>query len=104
MSGFSVKNINNFSGSIGARYLGDRPANEDNSVIAKGYFVTDFSLNYQFKKVSIGANIDNVFNTQWKEKQFLTESRLQNETESVEEIHYTAGAPFNARLILKYIF
>lgn len=104
VSGLSVKNLNNFSGSISARYLGDRPANEDNSVTAKGYFVTDFSLNYQFKKVSVGVNIDNILNTKWKETQFLTESRLQNETESVEEIHYTAGTPFNAKLILKYNF
>lgn len=104
VSGLSVKNLNRFSGSINARYLGDRPANEDNSVIAKGYFITDFSVNYQFRKVSVGINIDNIFNTKWKETQFLTESRLQNETESVEEIHYTAGTPFNARLILKYNF
>ncbi|MDO3423949.1 TonB-dependent receptor plug domain-containing protein [Chryseobacterium sp. APV1] len=104
VSGLSVKNLKNFSAGINARYLGDRPANEDNSVIAKGYFITDFSVNYQFRKVSVGINIDNIFNTKWKETQFLTESRLQNETESVEEIHYTAGTPFNARLILKYNF
>ncbi|MEC4048686.1 TonB-dependent receptor plug domain-containing protein [Flavobacterium sp. SUN046] len=104
VNGISVKNLNNFSGSLRTRFLGDRPANEDNSVIAKGYVITDFSVNYQFKKVLIGINIDNIFNTKWKETQFLTESRLQNETESVEEIHYTAGTPFNARLLLKYSF
>lgn len=104
VNGIFVKNLKNFSGSLRTRYLGDRPANEDNSVLAKGYIITDFSVNYQFKKISVGISIDNIFNTKWKETQFLTESRLQNETESVEEIHYTAGTPFNARLLLKYNF
>lgn len=104
VNGISVKNLKNFSGSLRTRYLGDRPANEDNSVLAKGYVVTDFSLTHQFKKIVVGVSIDNVFNTKWKETQFLTESRLQNETQSVEEIHYTAGTPFNARLLVKYNF
>ncbi|UUF12838.1 MULTISPECIES: TonB-dependent receptor [Flavobacterium] len=102
MNGFSVKDLKGFSGSLRTRFLGDRPANEDNSVVAKGYCITDFSVNYQIKKISIGVNIDNIFNTKWKETQFLTESRLANETDPVEEIHFTAGTPFNARLILKY--
>lgn len=101
-SGLSVKDLKGFSGSLRTRFLGDRPANEDNSVVARGYCITDFSVNYQIKKVSIGVNIDNIFDTKWKETQFLTESRLANETEPVEEIHFTAGTPFNARLILKY--
>lgn len=104
VNGFSVKNLKNFSGSLRTRFLGDRPANEDNSVVAKGYLINDFSVNYDLKKISVGVSIENIFNTKWKETQFLTESRLQNETESVEEIHYTAGTPFNARLIIKYTF
>ncbi|WP_433763951.1 TonB-dependent receptor [Flavobacterium ginsenosidimutans] len=102
MSGLSVKDLKGFSGSLRTRFLGDRPANEDNSVVAKGYCITDFSVNYQIRKVSIGVNIDNIFNTKWKETQFLTESRLAYEIDPVEEIHFTAGTPFNARLILKY--
>jgi TonB-dependent Receptor Plug Domain len=104
VNGIMVKNLNNFSASLQTRFLGDRPANEDNSVIAKGYIVTDYSINYEFKKISLGVNIDNVFNIKWKETQFLTESRLFSEANSVEEIHYTAGTPFNARFMLKYNF
>jgi outer membrane cobalamin receptor len=102
MNGFSIKDLKGFSGSLRSRFLGDRPANEDNSVVAKGYCITDFSVNYQIRKVSVGINIDNIFNTKWKETQFLTESRLAGETDPVEEIHFTAGTSFNARLILKY--
>lgn len=101
-SGLSVKDLHGFSGSLRTRFLGDRPANEDNSVVAKGYCITDFSVNYQIKKITVGINIDNIFDTKWKETQFLTETRLANETDPVEEIHFTAGTPFNARLILKY--
>jgi hypothetical protein len=46
----------------------------------------------------------NVFNTEWKETQFLTESRLQNEPQPVEEIHFTPGSPFFAKLKLTYTF
>lgn len=101
-SGLSIKDLHGFSGSLRTRLLGDRPANEDNSVVAKGYCITDFSVNYQIKKISIGLNIDNIFDAKWKETQFLTETRLVDETDPVEEIHFTAGTPFNARLILKY--
>lgn len=103
-AGLSLNTGNGFSGSLRSRYLGDRPANEDNSVIARGYFVTDFSAGYQWRKIGVGINVENLFNTKWKETQFLTESRLYNEPESVEEIHFTPGTPFNARLILKYNF
>ena len=79
------------------RYVSNRPANEDNSIVAKGYFITDAQLNYTQKKVTIGFSIQNLFNTQWKETQFATESRLKNEANSVNEIHFTSGTPFNIR-------
>jgi hypothetical protein len=33
-------------------------------------------------------------NTKWNETQFATESRLKDESNSVEEIHFTPGTPF----------
>lgn len=105
VGGLSVKDFHNFSGAINYRYIDDRPANEDNSVIAEGYFVTDFNLNYSFDKHwKLGVIIENIFDTDWKETQFLTESRLQNEVAPVEEIHFTPGTPFNFRTTLSYSF
>ena len=105
VGGISVKNFKRFSGGIQYRYLGDRAANEDNSVVAKGYFISDFNLNYQLNKnIQIGVNIQNLFNTKWNETQFLTESQLQNENESVEELHFTPGAPFFAKIKAVYTF
>ncbi|AEH01802.1 TonB-dependent receptor domain-containing protein [Lacinutrix sp. 5H-3-7-4] len=105
VGGLALKDFNNFSGSFRYRYIDDRPANEDYSVTAEGYFVTDFNINYQFNKnLNLGVSIENLFDVEWNETQFLTESRLQNEAASVEEIHFTPGTPFNAKMILTYKF
>ncbi|WP_426094475.1 TonB-dependent receptor [Flavobacterium sp. DSR2-3-3] len=92
--GLSFQKLNGFSGGIRSRYLKSRPANEDNSIVAKGYFVSDVNVNYQYKNLNFGVAVENIFNTEWNETQFATESRLQDETKSVEEIHLTPGTPF----------
>ena len=95
--GLSVKDWKHFSGGINYRFIKDRPANEDNSIVADGYFVTDINLNYTIKNWTFGLIVENLFDTKWNETQFATESRLQNEPESVEEIHFTPGSPFFLR-------
>lgn len=100
----NVKNDIGFNGSISTRVLGNRPANENNSIVAKGYCVTDINMNYQWKNFAAGVIINNAFNVQWKETQFATESRLQNETGPVEENHFTPGTPLSIRAVVSYIF
>ncbi|WNW02690.1 TonB-dependent receptor plug domain-containing protein [Tenacibaculum sp. HL-MS23] len=102
--GLSVNNFNNFSGGIDYRYLGDRPANEDNSIVAEGYFVTDANISYKMNDITLGLAIDNLFDVNWNETQFATESRLQNEPNSVEEIHFTPGTPFSVKASIRYSF
>ncbi|MEO8517096.1 MAG: TonB-dependent receptor [Flavobacterium sp.] len=92
--GLSVTKYKGFSGGFHYRYLKTRPANEDNSIVAKGYMVSDLNVNYEYSKFLFGISVENLFNTKWKETQFATKSRLQNETNSVEEIHFTPGIPF----------
>jgi outer membrane receptor protein involved in Fe transport len=84
--------------------LGDRPANEDNSIVAKGYFVSDLNINYDLKNITFGIAVENIFNVAWNETQFATESRLQNEVNSVKEIHFTPGTPFFAKASIIYRF
>jgi outer membrane cobalamin receptor len=86
------------------RYMGDRPANEDDSIVAKGYFITDVNVSYRYKQLTFGVVIQNLFNQEWKETQFATESRLREEVEPVEEIHFTPGAPFFVKGVLSYSF
>ena len=105
VGGLSILNLGRFSGGIKYRFIDDRPANEDNSIIAEGYLVTDLNANYKFSKNwNIGLSIENLFDTEWNETQFATESRLQNEAESVEEIHFTPGTPFFVKGSLTYTF
>ncbi|MBU3012509.1 TonB-dependent receptor [Polaribacter vadi] len=102
--GISFSNLGNFSGGLRYRYLGDRAANEDNSIIAEGYFVSDLNVNYKVNDITFGVAVENLFDVAWNETQFATESRLQNEVNSVEEIHFTPGTPFFAKATITYQF
>lgn len=102
--GLYYKKKYGFNGGISYRYIKDRPANEDNSIIAKGYFVADASLNYSMKKYELGVAIDNIFNTEWNEAQFATESRLYDEPAPVTELHFTPGNPFMIRARFSVFF
>ena len=102
--GLSLQTQTGFSGSLRYRYMADRPANEDNSVVAKGYFVNDLQINYTKGHYNLGLSIQNLFDVRWKETQFNTDSRLKGEAQSVEEIHFTPGTPFFGRLSLAYSF
>ncbi|WP_417214108.1 TonB-dependent receptor [Bizionia sp.] len=103
--GLSINDLNGFSAGIRYRYIDDRPANEDNSIVATGYFVTDLNMNYAFNKnISVGVAIENLFDTEWNETQFATETRLQNEIDPVEEITFTPGTPFFIKGIVSYKF
>ncbi len=102
--GLAFRKPTGLNGSLRYRYMGDRPANEDKSLVAKGYFITDAQLNYTQKRYNVGLSILNLFNTKWKETQFATESLLKDELKPIEEIHFTAGSPFFARLTLTYFF
>lgn len=103
--GLQLSKMKNFSGGLTYRYLGNRPANEDFSITADGYFVTDMSLNYAVNNnISLTFGIENMFNTKWKEAQFVTNSRLRGEERSVEEIHFTPGTPFSVKTGLRYVF
>ncbi|MCQ0110070.1 TonB-dependent receptor [Zhouia amylolytica] len=97
VGGLLIDNLGNFSGSLTYKYVDDRPANEDDSIVAEGYFVSDFNVNYSLRNWTFGIIIENLFNTEWNETQFATESRLFDEPAPVEEIHFTPGTPFYLR-------
>ncbi|MFN2440938.1 MAG: TonB-dependent receptor domain-containing protein, partial [Chitinophagaceae bacterium] len=96
--GISYQNKIGLTGSLRYRYIKSRPANETNTVKAKGYFVTDATINYTKSKFEVGLAIENLFNTKWNETQFNIESRLKNEPAPVSELHFTPGVPFFAKI------
>ncbi|MBC7936474.1 MAG: TonB-dependent receptor plug domain-containing protein [Rhizobacter sp.] len=102
--GFTYRKATGWNGSLRYRLMGDRPANEDNSVKAKGYFICDAAINFTKKKWEAGISLQNIFNSRWKETQFDTESRLQNEPAGVSEIHFTPGTPFFGRMGVTLFF
>ncbi|MCB0594950.1 MAG: TonB-dependent receptor plug domain-containing protein [Lewinellaceae bacterium] len=102
--GLVFQSPSGFSGGIRYRYIKSRPANEDGSITAKGYFVTDGNLNYTFRKATFSIIGENLLDTEWNEAQFATESRLRGEAESVEELHFTPGMPFFLRGKVTYRF
>ena len=102
--GITYKKALGWNGSIRYRLMGNRPANEDNSIIAQGHFIWDAIVNYNAKKWETGITIQNIFNSKWRETQFNTESRLQSEPSPVSEIHFTPGTPFFMRVYVSIFF
>lgn len=102
--GLYVKLKNGINGGISYRYLHNRPANEDYSLVAKGYFLTDLTANYTRNKYEIGISVENLFNSKWYESQIEYVSRLKYETAPVDEVSYTAGVPFFAKLKFSVFF
>ena len=104
MGGLSAIFKNGLYAAARVRHIDDRPANEDNSIVAIGYTVVDFNMGYQWKSIELGLKIQNLFDVDWNETQFATETQLRNETEPVEEITFTPGTPFTATAVVTYRF
>jgi outer membrane cobalamin receptor len=102
--GLFYKATKGFNGSVTYRYIKSRPANEDNSIVAKGYFLLDASLNYTQPKYEIGLAMENLLNVKWNEAQFATTSRLRNEIGETTELNFTPGTPFFIRLKFAVFF
>jgi len=83
-----------WNGGISYRYLHDRAGNEDYTLTAKGYFVTDLSVNYTKKKYEIGLTIENLFDVKWDESELEYTSQLKNEPAPVDQMSYIPGVPF----------
>jgi outer membrane receptor protein involved in Fe transport len=108
MGGITYKPLDGFGASLRYRYVSDRPANEMNTVRALGSTVIDLALSYRLPRVELFFKIENLFNVEWNEAQFDTESRLrgpnddgsftgQLEPNSFSELHYTPGSPIFIR-------
>jgi hypothetical protein len=93
-----------WNGGISYRYLHNRPANENNTLTAVGYFISDLAVNYTKKKYEVGVAIENLFNQAWNESQFEYTSRLKYETAPVDEVSYTPGTPFFAKIKFAVFF
>jgi hypothetical protein len=56
------------------------------------------------RRFEIALVAENLFNTDWNEAQFATESRLYNEPAPVTELHFTPGTPFFFKARMAWFF
>lgn len=102
--GLSARHPSGFDASLRYRLVGDRPANEDDTVTAEGHFLLNADLGYRLDRWLVHLSLENLLNTEWNEAQFDTESRLPAEDEPVSELHFTPGNPRGARLGVSFLF
>jgi outer membrane cobalamin receptor len=102
--GLDFKFDNGVNGGLSYRYMHSRPGNNTNTLIADGYYVTDLKINYTQKRYEIGLTIENLFNIKWNEFEAEEVSRLRGETTPVDQMSFTPGTPFFAKLRVAVFF
>lgn len=95
---------NGLKASLRYRTVADRPANESNTVTAKGYFLLDGGITYTRPKFEISLNASNILNCNWNEAQFDTETKLKGEYASVSELTFTPGDPAFLKTGIAFFF
>jgi outer membrane receptor protein involved in Fe transport len=107
--GITCKMTNELSACLRYRHMGNRPANEDNTLTAAGYTIFDAVINYALPRYEFGMQVQNLFNTQWNEAQFATTTRLKYPNGTLEplaktDICFTPGTPFFVKMSAAYKF
>lgn len=68
--GLTARFANGFGAALRMRWVDDRPANEDGSVTAQGYFLLDLIGSYRWRNVEAAVTVFNLTDTEWNEAQF----------------------------------
>lgn len=102
--GLSAIHPNGVEGNLRYRFMSSRPANEDNSVRARGYTVFDAGIGYTLGAYKLSLIAENLFDVDWNEAQFDTESQLRGESQPLSELHFTPGTPFTVRAKIEFGF
>lgn len=111
--GLTAEWANGFSAGLRGRYLGDRPAIEDRSLTARGYFLLDLLGKYRWRNIEVSLVLLNLTDTDWREAQFADTTCVLGEVgkgncaanpgkqgsqgDPPDSIHFTPGNPFNVR-------
>jgi outer membrane receptor protein involved in Fe transport len=105
--GITARRRDGIFGSVRMKAISSRPANEDDSLTAAGYTIWDLQLGKRWeiprgwlggylKAVTLQLDIQNLFDHDYREAQFATDSRLQNEPDVVSDVDFTPGYPLTA--------
>ena len=104
IGGVTVSLEKGLRASLRYRHVADRPANEDNSIIAKGYFLLDAALTYTKPRYQLNLSATNLLDEEWNEAQFATETRLPGEPEGKSDLAFTPGDPFYIKGGITFFF
>ena len=91
--GLTAYPIENFSAALRVRFLDDRAANEDRSVIARGYTLIDLLVRYRWQNIEVSFDVLNLADTNWRETQFATDSCLRHEVGTDRRCPQSGGGP-----------
>ena len=92
-------------GGLRLRHFGPRPLIEDNSVASKSTSIVNGEIGYKFSdRLRVRADGFNLFDAKVSDIDYFFESRLRDEPEPVEDIHFHAAIPRSARVALQVSF
>jgi len=92
-------------GALRLRHFGPRSLIEDNSVRSKSTSILNSELGYKFSdKVRLNLSGFNLLDARVSDIDYFFESRLQDEPEPVQDIHFHAAIPRSMRLALQVSF
>jgi hypothetical protein len=92
-------------GSLRLRHFGPRPLIEDNSVKSRPTSIVNGEIGYQFSpRVRLAAEGFNLLDAEVSDIDYFFESRLRDEPEPVEDLHFHAAIPRSVRVALRVSF
>lgn len=103
--GLIVDNLNNWSGGLRVRYLGEAPLSEDNAARSDSTLLLNAQAIYQFKpQWSLTFEIMNLLDSKDNDITYLYESQLAGELSPQEDIHFHPVEPRSLRVSLQATF
>jgi outer membrane receptor protein involved in Fe transport len=89
-------------GAVRLRHFGPRPLTEDDSVKSKATSIVNGEVGYQFSnRIRLRVDGFNLFDAKVSDIDYFFESRLRDEPEPVEDIHFHAAIPRSFRVALQ---
>ncbi len=87
------------------RHFGPRPLIEDNSIQSRSTSIINGEVGYKFsERIRLIVEGFNLFDAEVSDIDYFFESRLRDEPEPVEDLHFHAAIPRSARVALRVSF
>lgn len=103
--GMIVDDLNNWSGGIRLRYLGDAPLTEARLPRSESTFLMNAQTTFQFTSgLSVSLELMNVLDSDDRDITYFYESQLPGEAAPVEDIHFHSVEPRSMRVSIQARF